>query len=391
MLSVLIQKGHGSEALDEIQTEWKELFALSDASPFMRWEWMSVWFKNFAKDRTQFILKAYRDGTLIGILPLFFEKKGVFGLRVESLCNFGTGPGGADHLDIITRPEDKSDGIKAVLKFLSDSHYCDQISLENLPAGSATAELLKTFDQTTSGSLSRVTESVTAVCPQIDLSEGWDSVLNESKRSDNFKRRLRKLEKMAGFEYRSIISPDETASALDRFVILHQKRWENAGGSELSGHPRLIAFQRQIVAEMSFAGAIRFDELWLEGRCVSSVYGLDDGKTFYYFNSGYDLDYSNFSVGLVLLGLSVKHAVDRGCKLYDFLRGDEQYKFDWANRRTNLTTVSLSRNTLPLVAYELVGRSVESLRQLSKSALPSSTSEILGSWRRAWKRNYEMR
>ncbi|MDQ3799953.1 MAG: GNAT family N-acetyltransferase, partial [Acidobacteriota bacterium] len=231
----------------------------------------------------------------------------------------------------------------------------------------------------------------TAICPQVDLAGGWEAVLKNSKRGSNFKRRLKQLEKMPGFEFRSVTSPEEAAEAFERFYRLHEKRWLKDGGSELSGHPRLVSFQRDLVAALAEAGLLRFDELWVEGECRSSVYGLDDGRAFYYYNSGYDLEWANYSVGLVLIGLSIKSAIGRGCTLYDFLRGDETYKFDWASHQAELVTLSLSRLTPSAIAHEGMSRAWLSLRNFSKSALPSGLAETLKNRRRAWKRNHELK
>jgi CelD/BcsL family acetyltransferase involved in cellulose biosynthesis len=195
---------------------------------------------------------------------------------------------------------------------------------------------------------------------------------------------------MPDFEFRSVTSPVETVEAFERFYRLHEKRWSKTGGSELSGHPRLVSFQRDLAAALAEAALLRFDELWVAGECRASVYGLDDGQTFYYYNSGYDSDWSNYSVGLVLIGLSIKNAIARGNTLYDFLRGDETYKFDWASRRAELKTVSLSRRTASAIAHEGINQAWLGFRNFSKLALPSGLAETLKNRRRAWKRNHEL-
>jgi len=119
--------------------------------------------------------------------------------------------------------------------------------------------------------------------------------------------------------------------AFDRFLNLHESCWAHRGGSGAFYDQTSREFQRAVVTQISKASLVRFDELWVEGECRASIYGLDNGHTYYFFLSGYDLDWSANSVGLVLLGLSLEDASARGIKVYDFLRGAEPYKFDWAN------------------------------------------------------------
>ena len=118
---------------------------------------------------------------------------------------------------------------------------------------------------------------------------------------------------------------------------------------------------------------------------------LERGKTFYYYNAGYDLDWANKSVGLVLIGLSIRAAIARGNTLYDFLRGEETYKFDWSNSQEKLITVKLNRPNL-LVS---VNQTFEDLwifvRDSAKSLLPAETALKLQNFRRNWLRNRKAR
>lgn len=386
MSLILIEKTNGENVFASLQAEWRQLFAAAESSPFLSWEWLSVWYKWFGANNTPFILKAYRENRLIGILPLCSQKKKVLGMRLRRLGFIGETQGGADYLDLIAKPDDKAEILAAIFDFLKRENDFDVLCLENLAGDSATAGFLRDLTKPPF----RYAELTTAVCPQIDLAGGWEAVLKQSKRAANFKRRLKQLEKMPDFEFRSITSPDETDAAFERFFGLHEKRWSKNGGSELSGHPRLVSFQRDLVPTLAQTGLLRFDELWVEGKCRASVYSLDNGKTFYYYNSGYDLQWSNKSVGLVLIGLSVKNAIARGNSLYDFLRGDETYKFDWANQKTELVTVNLSRKTIPAVVYQGINRTLQNFRNFSKSVLPSGLAETLKTRRRMWKRNHQL-
>ncbi|HEX8264209.1 MAG TPA: GNAT family N-acetyltransferase [Pyrinomonadaceae bacterium] len=390
MHQISIERALGENILESLRGDWKQLFAATECSPFLAWEWLSTWYKWFGGNRDLFVIKAYRQNQLIGLLPLCLQEKRVLGLKLKRLAFIGEAQGGADYLDLIAKPEDKIEILSAILDFLKKENCFDLICLENLASDSATADFLLNFNEPQTKHRLRRAAQTTAVCPQVELSGNWETTLKQSKRASNFKRRLKQLEKMPGFEFRSVTSPFEAADAFERFYRLHEKRWLKSGGSELSGHPRLVSFQRDLVPALAQAGFIRFDELWVEGECRASVYGLDDGRAFYYYNSGYDLEWSSRSVGLVLIGLSIKNAIERGNSLYDFLRGNETYKFDWSNKQAELVTVKLSRNTVSAVADESLNAAWFKFKNLSKSALPSDFSESVKNWRRKWKRNYQL-
>ena len=373
---------------DSLHDQWHQLFAATEcSSPFLSWEWLSVWYQWFGADRTPFVLKAFRDKQLIGLFPLCSQEKKVLGMRLKLLAFIGEQVGGADYLDVIAKTEDKAEIYSAVLEFLKREKLFDLISLENMASDSAAVTGLQNING--KSDLSGICVP-TAICPRINLSGGWETILKESKRASNFKRKLKQLEKIPDFEFRTITAPDETGAAFERFFRLHEQRWSKEGGSELSGHPRLVSFQRNLISGLADSGLLRFDELWADGECRASVYALDNGNTFYYYNAGYDLEWANYSVGLVLIGLSVKNAVGRGNSVYDFLRGEETYKFDWANDKSELVTVNLSRRTAPALAHEGLTRIWRNLRMLSKFVLPDDLAETLKSRKRSWKRKNQL-
>ncbi len=386
--NISVARTDSENAFDLLHDDWLDLFAVSGSAPFLSWEWQSTWNTSFGSSGEPFILKTYRGNQLIGIFPLRVQKKRLLGIRLRRLGFIGEETGGADYLDLISRPEDRLQVLSSNLSFLQKNGHLDLLCLENMPAVSQTVSVLR--DSSLTGGRLRYSESRSSVCPKIDLSLGWPSVLIHSRRSSNFKRRLKQIEKMPEFEFRSVSASAEVGAAFERFLLLHEKRWSADGGSELSGHPRLIAFQRDVVRAMADTGLLRFDELWIEGECRASVYGFDDGRTFYYYNAGYDPEWAKFSVGLVLIGLSIRNAVERGNRVYDFLRGEETYKFDWANQTEELVSATLAQKTLPVTAHVALGRLNTSLLDISRSVLPASVAERLKKWRRQAKRNYRL-
>ena len=77
---------------------------------------------------------------------------------------------------------------------------------------------------------------------------------------------------------------------------------------------------------------------------VASVYGLVDRGSFIYFQAGYDPEWRNKSVGLVLVGETFKDAIEGGLTEYDFLRGTETYGA-WISPGSILTKPRRRRKT----------------------------------------------
>lgn len=385
MNQIQIKKSVGKTAFLEIYKDWANLFRQTNCVPFLSYEWISAWFEKLAPNREIYLLKAFRHGELIGILPLCLQTKKVFGLKFRQLGFLGEEIGGADYLDLIAKDENKAEIWIEIFEFLKNEKSFDSINLENLGQNSETISILENLCRL--GKSFRFKAVNSSVCPQIKLESGWESILSQSKRKDNFKRRLKKLEKVEGFEFRSVTAKEEISAAFERFAFLHEKRWEKDGGSEATGLPQLMDFHRSVVENLAEKDLIRFDEIWAEGECRASVYGLDNGKTFYYYNAGYDLDWANMSVGMVLIGLSIRAAILRGNMTYDFLRGEETYKFDWSNAQENLVTIKLNRPNFLALVNQFFEDSWIFMRDSSKNLLPSEFATKLQNLRRNWLRN----
>jgi len=113
------------------------------------------------------------------------------------------------------------------------------------------------------------------------------------------------------FERRVITAPEQARGSFRRFLVLHEQRWAMQGGSDAMGQPAFKAFHRDVVERLAHAGLLRFEELWVEGACRASLYGIETGGRFYFYQTGVDPAWAKRSVGLVQLGLSVQDAVSR--------------------------------------------------------------------------------
>ncbi len=82
--------------------------------------------------------------------------------------------------------------------------------------------------------------------------------------------------------------------------------------------------------QLAERGWLRLYTLFAARRPVASVYGVVHGGKFLYYQSGYDPAWASKSVGLVLLARTVQDAYAEGSTEFDFLRGNEAYKAQWA-------------------------------------------------------------
>src|SRR5262249_13671438 len=60
-----------------------------------------------------------------------------------------------------------------------------------------------------------------------------------------------------------------------------------------------------------------------------------------FYQTGFDPAYAAHGVGQVALGLTVQAAMAEGLTRYDFLHGNEAYRFDWTQSTRTLMEIEL--------------------------------------------------
>jgi len=81
--------------------------------------------------------------------------------------------------------------------------------------------------------------------------------------------------------------------------------------------------------EMARHGRLWLTTLDLDGQPAAAWYGFSSRDTVYFYQSGRAPQWEDASVGLVLMGMMIRRAIERGYRRFDFLRGADAYKRDW--------------------------------------------------------------
>jgi CelD/BcsL family acetyltransferase involved in cellulose biosynthesis len=66
-------------------------------------------------------------------------------------------------------------------------------------------------------------------------------------------------------------------------------------------------------------------------RPIAVIYCFAYNKQYFFYQSGRDLRYEKFRVGFVLMNIAIQRAIKEKMDLFDFLTGEEDYKFRWAD------------------------------------------------------------
>jgi CelD/BcsL family acetyltransferase involved in cellulose biosynthesis len=172
------------------------------------------------------------------------------------------------------------------------------------------------------------------VCPVLTLPDDgdWETYLGSlgKKARHEIRRKIRRAEAAGENAFRLI---DPTPQAVDDFVDLHQARWGDEGlFPATAGGDRSRRFIHRL-AELELAeGAgrqLQMGHFEVAGRVVMIAIGFDDGRACLFYNAGIDPDARDLSPGVTGTAAYLRDRMAAGRRRFDFLRGDEPYKYQW--------------------------------------------------------------
>jgi CelD/BcsL family acetyltransferase involved in cellulose biosynthesis len=330
---------HTTPAVFEaLSDEWDETLGPTHFSHFfLLRDWQRLWWKYLQRGELCVLTVRDDDGALLGIGPWFIEDHE--GLRtVHTIgCVDVT-----DYLDIIARPGHTEKVIAALLDFMlsQDAPGWDAMNLCSVPETSPTLTL---FPQLAESRGLAVTVRQQDVCPVLVLPDNWEDYLAilDKKQRHELRRKLRRAE--AGDVDWYIVGPEhDLAEEIDAFLTLMARSTpDKAEFLKMPGHR---SFFEEMGRATFNAGHLQLCFLTVEGERSAAMWNFVYDNRVMVYNSGLDPDaFAYLSPGVVLGGLHIRHAIEQGIAVYDFLRGGEVYKYRLGGQDTTVYNLLVER------------------------------------------------
>jgi CelD/BcsL family acetyltransferase involved in cellulose biosynthesis len=304
--------------------EWNDLLRRSRHDTiFLTWEWQTTWWRHVGASRGPLYLLALRQaGRLIGILPLYLTvDTGQRALQVVGCIEV------SDYLDLIVEAGQEEAAYLAFLDWLPgpDAPAWDLLDLCNQPAASLAHSRLPELARERGWRVDVLQEDV---CPVIALPDDWEKYLErlDKKERHEIRRKLRRLEREApDAALRIVTGGPELAPAVRRFIALHRL---SSRAKDAFMTDEMQGFFYGIAEAMADRAWLQLSFLAIGEQEVASYFCFAYGNEILVYNSGYDPQGSpQLSPGWVLLAQLIQRAISQGRTRFDFLQGNEDYKY----------------------------------------------------------------
>lgn len=299
--------------MDDLRTLWAASGGtLHWSSPFLLPPWLMHWWDVFGAGQ-ELLLWEIRDGErLLGIAPLRATGDAARFLGSVDLC---------DYQDFIVRPGLEADFFGALLQLLRERGV-SRLDLSGLRPDSSTMLALPSAAEAQGCRIDLEQEDVSY---ELELPASWEAYLSglPGKERHEIHRKFRRLNQNLRHRPEVIETPLEVEAAMDEFIRLFRvSRPEKDAFLSESRE----AFLRGVTRSMAEAGLVKLNFLRVGPSRVAAALCYDMKGTVYLYNSGMEPEYRDLSAGLLCKLLSVRHSIEAGRVIYDFLKGAETYK-----------------------------------------------------------------
>ena len=333
-----VQSFNTVDAFENLKNEWNTLLRRSITdTPFSTYEWHINWWNAYHPGDLWIVTIRDKGDDLQGIASFFIADND--GKRVMHFvgCEDVT-----DYLDVLVDKDHSDEVYDALAKFLIENNdKYDAIDLCNIPATSPT---YTQFPQLLEEQGFQTGTSVQEVCPVIDLPDNFDGYLEllDKKQRKEIQRKLRRA-KGAGDSLNWYIVGDEhnLEEEIDKFLkLMAASHPEKAQFLEDEQH---VTFFKSVVPAAEKAGWLQMNFLEVMGEPVAAYVNFDYNNQILVYNSGLDPQKASaLSPGIILLSYNIEHAIENKREKFDFLRGDEQYKYKMGGQNTEIFNLKAS-------------------------------------------------
>lgn len=289
-----------TKKLSELGPAWNELFdRAARPTPFVSYEWFSALAGSVLEADPE-VLVFYENAVMKGVIPARVSGDTIRMIGDDRVTDLN---------DMICAPGYEANMIASFAKYIKEGKF--SIDLYPLESDSPIVAGLKS-------NLSQLSIHKQDKCPLLDLPATWTDYLArlDGKSRHELKRKMKKVN--------GAVVQDVKPTEMEKFLELMAGS-RNKKKAFLTSE--IIGFFEKMIDSFYKKGWLRMRAAVFEGQTIGMILGFGFRKRVYLYNMGFDPDFSALSPGIVTIGLDINSAIGDGYEYYDFLRGDEDYKY----------------------------------------------------------------
>lgn len=364
-MSLRIERLTDPRELLGLEEKWSELSRVAGADPlFSRPGWVRPWWEIFGRSGDGLAVTALYEGPqLIGLAPYYLTREKHRGLPAKVLAPLARTT--AERLDLLY-PADRPELAGRLISAILEQSGFDLLLLPRIDSRSPTLAVAREAIERLSGSHLETPE---LQCPVVDIETNFEEYYRgrfKHKFRYNIRSRTKKLAKEGELTFQLFTGGPELEKLLGAVAEVEARSWKGHEGLGIFGREESREYYFRIARELAEEGHLALHLLWLDDRPISYYFGFILNNRYYDYSQSFDLEYRKYAPGVMALADLMETCFDRGLETFDFLRGDEDYKFNWATRTTTNINLHLFPKSLGGKGLELLKRAESRAREAKR-------------------------
>lgn len=321
---------------ESLRSDWNAAFAADPcASVFMSWDWLRGWLEIAPDDWCVLAARESMFSRWIGFLPLI-QRGSRHALRFDQVRELRmAGEPAADYTGFVCPAGAQRRVLHALANHLATELAWDKLRfeevrdprlpefLDGLPVG------INVLDHQGTG------------CPRMALPATWEQYLRglSSATRQSLRRRLREA------EGRFIVQRSDAGGPAHLMVDALIDMAEHRTREHPDPHTWRLAAPLKRCADAGLAKLLTLRHDGEPAACVAMLLDAKDRSCGVWVTS-FNERFAEFSPGRVAVALAIRDAIAEGWTWFDFMRGQESYKFQFGASNVHSRTVMMQRSTL---------------------------------------------
>ncbi|MEG4328844.1 GNAT family N-acetyltransferase [Microcoleus sp. herbarium5] len=333
-----IDKIDNFETFNKIRENWDSVYAADhQAQFFLSWIWLSGWL-HIVYD-PWFILAAKpdtKDSSYVAFFPLknslTYQDGGGFETEI-----YMAGNSMADYTGLICLPGYEAEVIPAFAAYIQQKVVWSSFNVKSiLETDTRMSLFLSNFSadsfELTQLRIQSVNEEEPDIylAPYVSLPDDWEQYLQNYvgvNTRQKIRRFLRKVDISDEF-YITQVDADNLESHIEILLKFWESRWKKQKGDNFDV---IMGYNRLILRHCFEHNCLYLSVLWKGDRPLGAIANFVDfqQKSMLFVITGRDQTFKNPPPGLILHADAIRYAIQNGFKVYDFLIGNEEYKYSF--------------------------------------------------------------
>jgi CelD/BcsL family acetyltransferase involved in cellulose biosynthesis len=308
-------------------------------SPFASHAWLARWWETYGAGSRLMLLRLVDGSQVVGGVAFYLRARrleGVFAVRELRLV--GDRHVGSEGLDAVVARGHEAEAAAALSGHLGQARGWDVAHLQGLRPG---AVLLR--PEAFAGQRASAVRAVNR-CPVLSLPTDRPVAPLKKDFASRVARKSRGLLDRGSLKFARCCEEREITPLLEALFADHQTRWAGRGEAGAFADEKKRSFYGRVAVDLLRSGRLELFGLWDGDRPRAVLFGASGGKTLFYLQSAFDSTLAPHGPGNVLMYQILRQVQERGFERFDFMKGDEAYKFQWTSEEE------------PLLLRRVVGR-----------------------------------